>query len=43
VGFAQKQVDAILDLSDNLADECEWALSDNAYRPEVMQHHMGGF
>ena len=41
VGSAQKQVDAIQDLSDDLADECEWALSDDAYRPEVMQHHMG--
>ncbi len=43
VGFAQKQVDAIQDLSDELGDSCESALSDDAYRPDVMQHHMGSF
>jgi hypothetical protein len=43
VGFTRKQVDAIQDLSDELADGCESALSDDAYRPDVMQHHMGSF
>jgi hypothetical protein len=42
-GFAQKQVDAIQDLSDDLGDGCESAMSDDAYRPDIMQHHMGSF
>jgi hypothetical protein len=43
VGFAQTQVDAIQNLSDELGDGCESALGDDAYRPDVMQHNMGSF
>jgi hypothetical protein len=43
VDFARKQVDKIDDLTAELGDGCESALSDDAYRPDVMQHHMGSF
>jgi hypothetical protein len=43
VAFARKQVDKIDDLTMELGDGCECALSDDAYRPDVMQHHMGSF
>ena len=41
VDFARKQVDKIDDMTVELGDSCESALSDDAYRPDVMQHHMG--
>ena len=41
VDFARKPVDKIDDLTVELGDGCESALSDDAYRPDVMQHRMG--
>ncbi len=39
-GYAQKQVDAIDQVADKLGDGCESAMSDDAYRPDLMLHHM---
>jgi hypothetical protein len=40
VGYAQKQVDAIEDVADKLGEGCEAAMSDDAYRPDMILHRM---
>jgi hypothetical protein len=41
VGYAQDQVNAIQELSDRLGEGCEAAMSDDAYRPDMIQHRLG--
>ena len=36
------QVHAIQELSDRLGEGCEAAMSDDAYRPDMMQHRLSG-
>jgi hypothetical protein len=43
VGYARDQVNAIQELSDRLGEGCEAAMSDDAYRPDMMQHRLSGF
>ena len=40
VGYAQDQVGVIAELSDRLGEGCEVALSDDAYRPDAIQHRL---
>jgi hypothetical protein len=35
-GYARKQVDAIESVSDSLGEGCEAAMSDDAYRPDMI-------
>jgi hypothetical protein len=39
-GYAQNQVDAIEKVSTNLGEGCEAAMSDDAYRPDIIVHRM---
>jgi hypothetical protein len=39
-GYARDQVNVIQDLSDSLGENCEAAMSDDAYRPDVLQHRL---
>jgi hypothetical protein len=39
-GYARKQVDAIESVSDSLGEGCEAAMSDDAYRPDMILHRM---
>jgi hypothetical protein len=40
VGYAQDQVNAIQAVSDVLGENCETAMSDDAYRPDAIQHRL---
>jgi hypothetical protein len=40
-GYAKKQVDAIESVSDKLGEGCEAAMSDDAYRPDMIVLRMG--
>ena len=40
-GYARDQVSAIQDLSDILGENCEAAMSDDVYRPDILQHRLG--
>jgi hypothetical protein len=39
-GYAQSQVDAIEGVSNDLGDGCEAAMSDDAYKPDMILHRM---
>ncbi|HEY3972572.1 MAG TPA: hypothetical protein VGM18_06180 [Candidatus Sulfotelmatobacter sp.] len=39
-GYAQSQVDAIEEASNNLGNGCDAAMSDDAYKPDIMVHRM---